>query len=88
MTLLRFSLIDAAPRLLFHRGKGWVSTDDIGLYNIAIADGVRQSFPDVNPSFEASAFKDILAELNGLKRLNGTVWDIIRWPKPTIRRVE
>ena len=86
LTLLRF-LSDSMPLLFFHRGKAWVPTDDIGLYNIAIADGVRQSFPDANPSFEASVFKDTLVKLNRLKGLFNTTWDIIRWPKPTIRRV-
>ena len=87
LTLLRFPLSDPIALLFFDRGKAWVPTDDIGLYNIGIADGVRQSFADANPSFEASVFKDTLAKLNGLKWLFGTTWDIIRWPKPTIRSV-
>jgi hypothetical protein len=87
LTLLRFPLSDPTSLLFFHRGKVWVPTDDIGLYNIGIADGVRRSFADANPSFEASVFKDTLAKLNGLKWLNGTTWDIIRWPKPDCQLV-
>ena len=82
LTLLRFPADDPTPLLLFHRGKVWLPTDDIGLYNIGIADGVRRSFADANPSFEAMVFKDVLAKLNGRKYLFDTTWDIIRWPKP------
>jgi hypothetical protein len=36
----------------------------------------------------ASELYRILEHLNGLHHLGNTLWDIIRWPKPTIRRVE
>ena len=34
----------------------------------------------------ASGFEmvDILVELNGFETIGGTVWDIIRWPKPKV----
>jgi hypothetical protein len=39
-----------------------------------------------NP-FLITAFEKTLRELNGINTFNGLLWDIIRWPKPTIRRV-
>jgi len=52
--------------------------EDIAL--LASRDGI------INPS--PNALWDVLRKLNGIIDLTKCSWDIIRWPKPTIRRVE
>jgi len=80
LILLDWGQSIADARLSFTQGKSWVPTDEIGLKNIAIWDGIKN--PHWMPLMET------LQNLNDMDSVRGIVWDIIRWPKPTIRRVE
>ena len=67
-------------KLSFTQGKNWVPTDELGLKNIAISDGIE------HPHW--MNLMEVLQKLNNKGSIRGTIWDVIRWPKPTIRRVE
>jgi hypothetical protein len=72
------------------------SEDPGGMWVIPRLDGEDTDFEDitliasrdgiVNPS--PNRLCDVLRDLNALENLAMTIWEIIRWPKPTIRRVE
>jgi hypothetical protein len=58
------------------------------LYELAARDGISvpdHKFPNLKMAFDLT---DALAKLNGIRTVSDRLWDIIRWPKPTIRRVE
>ena len=68
----------------------WVFDEKIHhrLYELARQDGIPvpiHEFPNLKMAFDLT---DTLAKLNGMRTVSGKLWDIIRWPKPTIRRVE
>ena len=65
-----------------HNGEFWESYEPVSLAQlaeIARLDGIKAYWMDL---------AETLMKLNGLKKIELTVWDIIRWPKPRIRRVE
>ena len=74
------------------KDKMFFSIGTCGYEELIWDDGVRSAWsPErercYNPGM-ICVFQDLLRELNGIDKLDGTLWDIIRWPKPTIRRVE
>ncbi len=71
---------NAYPQLLFDGGTDWVETDEIGLSNIALLDGIPQ---EPTPRLTAELLCRTLRELNGLVELGlmGSTWEIIDWPK-------
>ena len=65
-----------------HNGEFWESYEPVSLAQlaeIARLDGIKPYWMEL---------AEILMKLNGLKKIELTEWDIIRWPKSTIRRVE
>jgi len=67
---LRFIGPTWEPQVCFD-GEHWLPSDDQGLKNIALDDGIENA--------SAFSFKATLMNLNGLKSLENTVWNVIRW---------
>jgi len=69
----------ANPQLLFNGGTDYVDTDEIGLANIALLDGIP---PQSTQALTAELLCRTLRELNGLVELGlmGSTWEIIVWP--------
>jgi len=80
-TILHFPMRWMAyPQLLFNGGTDYVETDEIGLANIALLDGIPQQS---TPTLTAELLCRTLRELNGLVELGlmGSTWEIIDWPR-------
>lgn len=67
---LRFVGLEWTPEVCFD-GVHWLPTDDIGLTNIALDDGIENA--------SALSFKATLMNLNGLSGLEDTLWSVIQW---------
>ena len=75
-------------------GNDWRFTSNCDYEELCYDDGFRDPILGAAKSraekwnpFLILAFERTLLGVNGIRSFNGLVWDIIRWPKPTIRSV-